>query len=164
MMFWKSSSKEKDKKPSPRTVKSHGFHDDPSKSWGYYNSTAKLELQGLVTVKKTETATTSESTAWTRQFDVLSYDGDGEGEPMIVDDQQELEEEVLLTPEGITRVPFTSWEVDLLGTARLSSYYQRRVYSAFKGARTTYQSMAFRQAAQNSSTPHNSPRPHMSPI
>jgi hypothetical protein len=142
--------------------KMHAFHSNPAKSWSYYNQTSQHELFDVIKARKTETASTSESSAWSRPLEALGYEK-CEDAMSVDEDEEEGEDEVLLTPEGVTRIPFTSWEVDLLGTARLSSYYQGSPHYALKSPRRltpmSVSVSALRQVAQYSNTPHNSPRP-----
>jgi hypothetical protein len=156
MLFWRTSPKKDERgRKNGASPKPHSFHVNPSKSWGYYNSASQAELYDLVKVRKSDTATTAESAAWSYTLERLAKEQD--------DDAMSVESEegqgIFFTPEGITRVPFTQWGVDLPGTARLSSYYQSETYQStgdplLKARAAT----AFKTAAHNNSTPHNSPR------
>lgn len=162
-MFWKTSPKRegKGKKSgaSPSSPTPHWFHVNPTKPWSYYNNTSQAELYDLVKVKKVDTATASESSTWSYTLEKLMKEQSDEA--MCVDEDEDSG--FFCTPEGITRVPFTSWEYDLMGTARLASYYQGDVYhQSTKDTRYKARVMtSFQHAAHNASTPHNSPRPHL---
>ena len=158
-MFWRSSTNKEVKDKTASKPSSHPFHVNPSKSWGYYTSTSQAELLCLIKAKKNDTATTTESSKWSLNWGTHSHEQDEEDcMDVEVDDDDDSnsddDDDIIMTPEGINRTPFTTWEVDLLGTARLSSYYQSRVYSSLKNTH----SAAFKLAAQNSNTPNNSPR------
>jgi hypothetical protein len=167
-MFWRTkeskgaSSRDKRSSSKSPAKKTHAFHVNPAKSWSYYNQTSQHELFDIIKAKRTETASTSETSAWSsRPAGVFGYEKCGDEMSVDEDGTEDEEDEVLLTPEGVTRIPFTSWEVDLLGTARLSSYYQGSPHTVLKSPRrlAPMSMSALRQAAaQYSNTPHNSPR------
>jgi hypothetical protein len=166
-MFWRtkeskvaSSRDKRSSANSPRT-KTHAFHVNPAKSWSYYNYTSQNELFDVIKAKRTETASTSENSVWSHRVGVFGYEKCGDEMSVDEDGNDGEEDEVLLTPEGVSRIPFTSWEMDLLGTARLSSYYQGSPHTVVKSPRklAPMTMSALRQmAAQYSNTPHNSPR------
>lgn len=171
MMFWRSPSTASPKKDAcknssrkdvkPREV--HHFHNNPAKSWSYYDKVAQSELNSLlIQVPKKETSSTAESSTWSASVEQLLQE-----EEAIVDDDDL--NNYFLCPEGVTRVPFSAWEVDLLGTSRRSSYFQGNV-SAYLPKRTNnkelsrdnkkLKSFSPRHTVHSSatSTPNNSPR------
>lgn len=164
-MFWRTSPKRdgrgKKNDSSPSSPTPHRFHVNPSKPWSYYNNASQAELYDLVKVRKADTATTSESSTWSYTLEKLMKEQSDEA--MCVDEDEDEGSGFFFTPEGITRVPFTSWEYDLMGAARLASYYQSDAYQhSAKDGRCKARAMtSFQQAAHCASTPHNSPRPHL---
>ena len=125
-MFWRAASTASPKKDSCKTsgikdVKPkevHHFHNNPAKSWSYYDIVAQSELSSLtIQAPRKETSSTSESSTWSASVEQLLQ---------ATIDEDDLNE-YFLCPEGVTRVPFSVWEVDLLGTSRRSSYFQGNV-------------------------------------
>lgn len=169
-MFWRSpaSSPKKEccksggrKEVKPREV--HNFHNNPAKSWSYYDKVAQSELNSLtIQAPKRETSSTAESSTWSASVEQLLQ----EEEATV--DEDDLNE-YFLCPEGVTRVPFSIWEVDLLGTSRRSSYFQGNV-TAYIPKRANHKelprdkkklkSFSPRHTVHSSatSTPNNSPR------
>ena len=153
-MFWKGSCKDckssDGKKSKIKTNENHrSFHTNPNKSWGYYNRTSQSELTSLIVAKKQATASTSESYDWSYTLKKFMYDQDSDAMDVVDEDE---DEQIIYTPEGITRIPFTTWEVDHSPTARLSSYFQRAAYSGIQAHRYPHR--------LDLTTPQNSPHPH----
>jgi len=169
-MFWRAASTASPKKDGgkasgrkeakPKEV--HHFHNNPAKSWSYYDKVAQSELSSLtIQAPRKETSSTSESSAWSASVEQLLQEED----TVYEDDLNEY----FLCPEGVTRVPFSVWEVDLLGTSRRSSYFQGNV-TAFIPKRANSKELprenkkpkpfSPRHAVHSSatSTPNNSPR------
>ena len=171
-MFWKSTTKEvkqvivnKDSNNSSTTTGAkrtiHHFHDNPAKKWGYYDDTAKPELIDVISVKKRPTASTLESSVWSDSMAQLMKEQDDE----YNSDEDGGENEFFFTPEGITRIPFAMWEVDLLGTSKLSSYFQGNSYSpvaAGQSKKAPKASFSQDKFQTYSNTPLNSPLPRNS--
>lgn len=166
-MFWKTIPKEekvndaKAKKAS-KSSKVHHFHNNPEKSWSYYGVTAKSELNGLIKVNKLDTTSTADSSIWSATLEQVLKEQD---EAMDVDEDNQ--DEYFFTPEGITRVPFTSWDFDLLGTSKHSSYFQGNSYIGDADyhsckIKSPRRSNNKNQNAAYSHTPSNSP--HHSPV
>lgn len=170
-MFWRAASNASPKKDSckstgrkdvkPKEV--HHFHNNPAKSWSYYDKVAQSELSSLtIQAPRKETSSTAESSTWSASVEQLLQ----EEEATV--DEDDLNE-YFLCPEGVTRVPFSVWEVDLLGTSRRSSYFQGNV-TAFIPKRANskelprdnkkLKSFSPRHTVHSSatSTPNNSPR------
>ena len=172
MMFWRTSPKTSPKRESgspnknrkvstPKERKVHHFHDNPAKSWSYYDNAAQSERNSLIKAPKIDTTSTTESSTWTTSIEQLLL----EDEPL---EEEEVFTEYFFCPEGVTRTPFSVWEVDLQGTARLASYFQRSVNAFFPKransnelARERKKPFSPRQRVSSSttSTPNNSPRP-----
>jgi len=147
---------------TPKERKVHHFHDNPAKSWSYYDNAAQSERNSLIKAPKLDSTSTTESSAWTTSIEQLLL----EDEPL--EDEAFTEYAYFFCPEGVTRVPFALWEVDLQGTARLSSYFQRSVSALFPKransnelVRDRKKPFSPRQRVNSSttSTPNNSPRP-----
>lgn len=160
-MFWKTTPKDgkpSDEKTKKSPKKAHHFHNNPEKSWRYYGVTAKSELNSLIKIDKFDTSSTADSSIWSASLEQMLKEQD---EAMDVDDDNG-QDEFFFTPEGITRVPFTNWAVDLLGTSKHSSYFQGNSYIA-EADNNTYKLKAprrfrFKNQAY-SHTPSNSPLP-----
>mmetsp|Transcript_2407 Transcript_2407/g.3774 ORF Transcript_2407/g.3774 Transcript_2407/m.3774 type:complete len:237 (-) Transcript_2407:103-813(-) len=166
----------------------------PRKGWvraSYYESAGFAELQKLVTeqappILSKRTASTEESSTWAESLmqrlkdqekKSSSYASLGmqeaaseEGDASDGGDDAE-DTDYYMTPEGITRVPFMPWEMDLLGTSKLSSYFQGNTVHEIKaktrgfgsrGPTLSYRSL-YHHSGYAADTPLNSPRPPDSP-
>jgi hypothetical protein len=164
MMFWRSSPKTSPKDPARKEAanksrKVHQFHSNPAKSWSYYDN--RTELYDLIDVKKHDTSSLTDSSEWTSSIEQLLR------EDTISEDDQEIND-FFLCPEGVTRLPFTTWEIDLHATSRLSSYFQKNVRSFFnkrssgnellRDKKKQYSSPRNHATSSTTSTPNNSPR------
>lgn len=166
-MFWKSSQKEgktREEKfqKNSKSGKVHHFHQNPEKAWSYYEVTAKSELNSLIKVEKRNTTSTADSSVWSATLEQFLKEED---EAMDVDEDNQ--DDFFFTPEGISRVPFSSLEVDLLGTSKHSSYFLGNSYIAEEDNRSykiratrRFQNTGHSQAYSH--TPSNSP--HQSPV
>jgi hypothetical protein len=102
----------------------HSYHCNPAKRWGYYDTTAKAEYD-VIRCNKKLTSSTTDSSSWTISTERLSLlevpDHDSNADES---DDPDESDSFFVSPEGINRVPFTTWELDVLHSSKLASYYQ----------------------------------------